>query len=736
MNKTVSINLSGLVFQIDDIAYDKLLGYLNAIKSRFAGAEGADEIMDDIEARIAEMLTDRLSSRKEVISMQDVEHVIGVMGKPEDFGDIEDEEEPRKQSATGRGVGASRRLFRDPDNKVFAGVCSGISAYLGVNDPIWIRLLFIIMMFGSFGSGFIIYIILMLIIPEANSTTEKLQMRGEPINIDNIEKTIKEELHNLKDSFSHKKKANHAHHTFARLIGLFVTLIVSAAALAARFFAVIFIMVGTVGLIALIATPLIGLSISNFPPLDFLNLFFENAWQTWLGIIGLLLMVFMPFIAILFFGIRLLLGGKRHNKGYGIGAFSFVFVGFVCVTAVAVSMMPQFSEKEEIKELVYIEQPINKVIYLEQSNFTPNYSNIYDINDLGETYWSEDSLWLSSRIKLDIVKSKTDIYSLEKYAKASGRNRELAYKRAAALSCNVEQTDSLLTIPRFLFIDKDKKLRDQEIQLILAVPEGQSVYIGSSMRNIIHDIENVSNTWDGNMVGHIWTMKPEGLSCMDCDFDEGNFSKQDGSKSKYTYELSDFDEIEIEGAFNTTIKYSQNYDVKIFGGNKFLKEVDVKKTDNKLVIDGSQIWGTLWHEVRLEISLPNPEHITLTGANQFEIKGFENTGQIKIDLDGASKGSIEVDCQKLNLAIAGASKVNIRGRTDVLNIESDGASRIVAYSMQTKTSTINLTGASSAEINVSEQLNATLDGASKLVYKGLPEIKSDVSGFSSIKPYR
>ncbi|MEX2589913.1 MAG: PspC domain-containing protein, partial [Chitinophagales bacterium] len=204
MNKTLSINLNSLVFQIDEIAYEKLSNYLKAIANRFEGMEGADEITSDIEARIAEMFSEKLSNTKQVISLADVESVIEVMGRPEDFETIEDELEA--DPAATKGKKSPRKLFRDTENSIVGGVCSGISAYLGISDPIFLRLIFLIAFFG-FGSGFLLYIILWIVIPEAKTASDKLHMRGEAINVSNIEKTIKEEFDNIKKNIDGNQSA-------------------------------------------------------------------------------------------------------------------------------------------------------------------------------------------------------------------------------------------------------------------------------------------------------------------------------------------------------------------------------------------------------------------------------------------------------------------------------------------------------------------------------------------------
>lgn len=196
MNKTVTINISGIIFHIEEDAYDKLSKYLSTIKGYFSKTDGGNEIMSDIEARIAEMLQSKTSAVKQVVLMADVDSVIEAMGKPEEFAEGHTEKEEQEDESFQSSEPIKKRLFRDPDNKAVGGVCSGIAAYFDV-DIVWIRLaMFLLIFFG--GLSLWVYIILWIVIPEAKTTAEKLAMRGEKIDINNISKTVKEEAEQLK----------------------------------------------------------------------------------------------------------------------------------------------------------------------------------------------------------------------------------------------------------------------------------------------------------------------------------------------------------------------------------------------------------------------------------------------------------------------------------------------------------------------------------------------------------
>ena len=196
MKKTIKINLSGIIFHIDDDAYDALESYLNKISRHFSDKQESKEITDDIEARIAELFQERISNENQVITLKIVEEVISIMGNPEDIADNGDQGEDRDTSY--RSHNTTRKLYRDIDNSVIAGVSSGLGAYFGI-DPVIFRVLFLIFVFVGF-SGPIVYTILWIVLPRAETAAQKLEMRGEKVNVSNLEKKIREEYDQVKDN--------------------------------------------------------------------------------------------------------------------------------------------------------------------------------------------------------------------------------------------------------------------------------------------------------------------------------------------------------------------------------------------------------------------------------------------------------------------------------------------------------------------------------------------------------
>jgi phage shock protein PspC (stress-responsive transcriptional regulator) len=223
MKKIVNINLGGYPFTIDIDAYEKMELYFSSLEKYFSNYDNPHEIIFDIEIRMAELFRENIGE-KAILSSKDIEEAIKILGTPEDFSkeDIDEDEmsfdkkEKKTEEKTYRRRGeytVGKKIFRDTKNKVIGGVCSGLSSYLGIADPIWLRILFLLFLPAG-GTSFIIYIILLVIIPKAKTEADRKAMRGEPIDINTVARSIEEEINNISDqfqdlasSFKERKKA-------------------------------------------------------------------------------------------------------------------------------------------------------------------------------------------------------------------------------------------------------------------------------------------------------------------------------------------------------------------------------------------------------------------------------------------------------------------------------------------------------------------------------------------------
>ena len=189
MKKNITINLCGRLFQIDEDAYEMLQHYTDSLRSYFGKQEGGEEIADDIEARIAELLDELKQQGNEAVTIDHVRDIISRIGKPEQLAGDNDgtsSQQPAGESILDgfRSRMSGRRLYRNPKDKMVAGVLSGFGAYTGTDPTIW-RLLMVLFTF-VYGIGLVVYVILAFVLPEAKTPEELLQMEGKEVTPQNL----------------------------------------------------------------------------------------------------------------------------------------------------------------------------------------------------------------------------------------------------------------------------------------------------------------------------------------------------------------------------------------------------------------------------------------------------------------------------------------------------------------------------------------------------------------------
>ena len=545
MNKTVNINLSGIIFHIEEDAYSKLQTYLTTIRGYFSESEGRDEIMADIENRIAEMLSERITDKKQVVLMTDVERVIEIMGKPEEFAGEQTQEEAKNKQQPYYAGKKRKRVFRDGENKILGGVCSGIANYFNA-DPLWLRLALVISFF-AFGSGFLLYIVLWIVIPEAKTTAEKLEMRGEDVNFSNIGKKVEEEL----SSFGKKAEnwgeevKNTASQTRTRARDFIDQLIFFISSIFGSFFRVftkivgvfiaIFGMILLIGMISSLfgGTGFIHVDGDTFSIQDGFNMFFESKNQELFASIAIFLFVGIPLILLVYAGIKLLLGIKTKHKYVGRSAGVLWLVGLVLVIILGNQIIRQFTDEATSKNTIPLTQPKSGTLSLKVKGGS---ENDYEQERRGKhlrvkiknrnlVSMDEENLNIGLP-QLNIVRSETDSFEVVIYGEARGKDRKEALHLARNISYELSQNDSIVEFMPYFSVPKEDKWRAQDVHIEVRVPKGKTIYLSRSMKGIIYDIKNETETWDGDMVGKRWIMGTEELSCVDCEGIEMKYEKK------------------------------------------------------------------------------------------------------------------------------------------------------------------------------------------------------------------
>lgn len=537
MNKTVTINLSGIIFHIDEDAFQKLSNYLSTIRGYFSESEGRDEIMADIENRIAEMLSAKVSTLKQVVIMMDVDNVIELMGKPEDFAGEQSQTASSAKSQTTYSKRKNRRVFRDGENKLLGGVCSGIANYFGA-DPLWLRLALVVAFF-VFGSGFLLYIVLWMVIPEAKTTAEKLEMKGEDVNFSNIGKKVEEEINTFgkkAESWAEEVKSSSsqtrakARDFIDQLLYFLGSLFGSLFKVATKIIGVFIAIIGMILLIGMVSTLFgrtgaINIDGEVFSLQNGFNLFFRDENQATFASIALFLFIGIPLIMLVYGGIKLLLGIKTKNKYVSRSAGALWLAGLIMVIILGNQIAGMFTDESTHQNKIVLASPKSGTIYLKVKGGNEN-SYDYDeershnhvrINIKNKNIVSIDNENINLRYpELNIVRSETDSFEVVIYAKSRGKDRKEALRYAKNISYELAQTDSVVEFMPYFSMPLEDKWRAQQVYIELRVPKNKMVYMNKSMRNIIYDIKNETDTWDGDMVGRKWIMGTEELKCIDC----------------------------------------------------------------------------------------------------------------------------------------------------------------------------------------------------------------------------
>jgi phage shock protein PspC (stress-responsive transcriptional regulator) len=608
MKKVININFQGRVIPIEETAYDMLKQYVESLRLFFANEEGRDEIINDIEGRIAELFAETLKKGGTCITDEDVITIINSMGRPEDF---EAEEANVKSQLSGEGntsgqqrtytyantsarklyrdenhkllggvcsgianyfaidsiivrilfliffgvtffvylilwiavpssssvvIGSQRkRLFREPDSKIIAGVCSGLAQYFAVQ--VWVpRILFLIPFFSfvfrwghwgwwdfphflsfSFSPGsIVVYIILWLVLPEAKSAADKLEMKGEKVDLNNIKETIQGDLVGFKDRAQAfgtelkeraqvvgenistagrragaeaatigKRSGGGIAHVIGVLVKIFAYFIVGC---------ILFAIVAALFGVGVVLTGL--LPAYSYVLDDGLQKFF--AWGT------LIFFVWVPVIAIVTWIIRRITGKRGSSGIIRLTFLSLWILGLICFVNLLVSIGSDFRYRNyPAEEAVALSNPGVPKLEIKAASMGRYYnSDWFELEPFN--FYNEDTVFVRN-IRLRITKSPTDSFQVMMVKRANGDSRNQAGKVASRINFNISQIDSSLSLDKGIAITKQDKFRNQQVIVTVAVPVGKRIYIndnigwGNSVRVHMGHSDNDDRDWENNM---------------------------------------------------------------------------------------------------------------------------------------------------------------------------------------------------------------------------------------------
>jgi len=523
MNKTVNINLGGMFFHIDEDAYLKLTRYFDAIKRSLNNSSGQDEIIKDIEMRVSELLTEKQKSEKHVVGLKDVDEVIAVMGQPEDYI-IEDEE--KSNQSFNKNNRSNKKLYRDKEKGMIGGVATGLGHYFGI-DAVWIKIVFLIFVFAGFGTGILAYFVLWVVTPEAITTSEKLEMTGEPVTISNIEKKVREEIDSLSDKFKnadYDKMGNQVKSGAERISGSLGDFIMTVFKVFAKFLGVILIMGGvTVLFFLLIGVFTLGTNVFiDFPWQNFIEAGNFTEYPIWSFGLLMFFAVGIPFFFMTLLGFKLLAPNTKT-----IGNIAKYTLLAVWIIAIAITISIGIKQATEVS---YDNKMVEKKTIAIQPTDTLfvkfKYNNYFakDINHHREFEFVQDSannqLIYSTNVRLRVLHTDEKAPYIQIEKKARGNSFTAAKKRAEKINYNVEIKGNQLILNNYFLTDVKNKFRDQEVEIYLYLPEGQLFKPDTSVEDYEDSDDNFFNlNFSGN-----YNYKVEGskIKCLNCPAEDSD----------------------------------------------------------------------------------------------------------------------------------------------------------------------------------------------------------------------
>ncbi|MDX1628494.1 MAG: PspC domain-containing protein [Fulvivirga sp.] len=788
MKKNISINISGIIFHIEEDAYEKLRDYLDSINQYFSSFDDSMEIIADIENRIAEIFLAKLNENKQIINQEDVDDLITTMGSIKDFKAVEDpeeeaHEEQKQESSESKWKDTStKKLFRDEKRKLLGGVAAGVAHYFNI-DPLWARLLFIILFFASYGiaamiyiimwiavpgnsdltedkklkklyrdpdqkvlggvssgmalyfgidvvvvrllfvlsillggTGIFIYIILWIILPEAKSITEKVQMKGEPVTLSNIESNIKK---------SFKVKEDDEENIFIKIL-LFpfrlIAIVIETLGKALGpilMFLVDFIRVA-VGVIMIITGigAIFSLVLALFVIFGVVSTAFWDPMYLSLGELGIPLNVILdsfpvitsiagffalliPFLFLILLGASLIAKRIIFNALVGWTLFALFIISSIVLSFNIPAIAYQFNEDGEYRE-----------------------TEVYDIeNKTAVLKLHEAGMENYHGVELRLRGHEGSELRLEKSFESQGYSRQNAIENAKMVTYDVLHQDSILIFDSNIQFKKDAIFRAQRLEMTLYIPYNQKFMMSQELRHIIRNTIHRYGyrVWD--MDDNIWTFTERGLECLTCE--SQNDRSRDISDYDRTLNFKNFSDVDISAATLVNIEKDERYGVWLKGSSRHIDDIDIYQNGDKLYIayEDSELLKYIRDrdQVTVKITMPELDDLELSGATKVYLSGFDQRS-LTMSLGGAAFVKANVDIDELELDLGGASEVQLEGKGRELNAELSGASALNAYDFEVRNATIDVYGASSAKVFVTNDLKIEEAFASSVKYKGDPKV--------------
>jgi phage shock protein PspC (stress-responsive transcriptional regulator) len=540
MNKTVNINLGGMFFHIDEDAYQKLTRYFDAIKRSLSKSSGQEEIIKDIEMRVSELLTEKQKTEKHVVTLREVDEVIAVMGQPEDY--IIEEDGSNNSSANDFSAPrTTKKLYRDKENGMVGGVATGLGHYFGI-DAVWLKIMFLIFVFAGFGTGIVAYIILWIVTPEAITTSEKLEMTGEPVTISNIEKKVREEFENVSGKFKnadYDKYGNQIKSGAEKLGNGFSDFIMTLFKIFAKFLGVILVMAGlTMLVLLLIGVFTLGTSVSlDFPWQSFVEAGNFTDYPVWSFGLLMFFAVGIPFFFMTLLGFKLL---APNMKSVGnIAKYTLLALWLIAVSiaiSIGIKQATAFAVngRTVLKETISFEPTDTLFVKFKHNDYFAK-----DVDDRHEFMITKDSLdndiIYSNEVGIRIEKSDEKYAYIQIEKEAKGKSLSEAKRRADAIRYSYKVVGNQLIFDNYLITDVKNKFRDQEIEITLFLPINTLLKVDESVAHYDRTDGDFFYWHPEDSDKNIFRVGDNKIRCINCPDDENdNDDADDDNESNIT----------------------------------------------------------------------------------------------------------------------------------------------------------------------------------------------------------
>ena len=503
MKKTISVHIKGMNFLLEEDAYTLLSNYLNLLNKSLLNEAGAKEIAEDIELRIAELCSLKLSDRKQVIELEDIQEILDTLGDPRQFVDdsadqttsneVNDgyenntEDKSSYKQATNE-QSSDRRLFRDIANAKIAGVCSGLANYFNI-DVVFIRILFVVFLIFA-GFGFPLYVILWIVVPKTANTIDRLRMKGAPINVETVREEVEHAAHRFEKNakrFSDKLRNSDDNRSYLN----------NVVSLIKRAMGIFLILVGFGFLIAFLVFIVGGL---DFIPIDSNNgfislrelgeLFFAEPLDLQLAWIGGIVTATAIILQIITAGTTLLFNIKsRWTRIVQIlFTLTYIFSGALCVF-VGIGTGRDFAIESEIERKVGAFKGTTLTILTAKPAKADHTFQVKSTQNFGFIGVNGNTIE-NHGIHVIYRESEDSLYHIYQNFSANGKNNKRALVKAKNISNAIELNGPVLQLSSLVSFPKRDKLRDQEVTILIEIPKNGIVLINKQVIRLGAEVES------------------------------------------------------------------------------------------------------------------------------------------------------------------------------------------------------------------------------------------------------